>query len=146
MSTGTAYEHTDSDSLDVGLSERDGNIEGLTERGFISFIYINDGIDFEIINSSDDFVSKLTNRDNETFRNLWVSELSIHFDLNSKYIHGLLKSILLFSIDAVNHVEFGRQFINVNELVVSYKANVSPVRQLTDNINETFLDSLELLV
>jgi hypothetical protein len=70
MSTGTAYEHTDSDSLDVGLSERDGNIEGLTERGFISFIYINDGIDFEIINSSDDFVSKLTNRDNETFRNL----------------------------------------------------------------------------
>ncbi len=146
MSTRTAYEHADSGGLDVRLRERDGNIESLPESGSISFIHINDGVDFEIINSSDDFVSKLADRDNETFGNLWVSELSIHFDLNSKNIHGLLKAILLFPVDAVNHIEFGRQFINVNELVISYKTNISPVRQLTDNINQAFLDSLELLV
>jgi hypothetical protein len=70
MSTRTAYEHADSGGLDVRLRERDGNIESLPESGSISFIHINDGVDFEIINSSDDFVSKLADRDNETFGNL----------------------------------------------------------------------------
>ena len=107
MGARTSDEHTDSGGLDVCLTEGDGNVEGLTKCGFVSFIDINDGINFEIIDSSDDFVSELADRNNETFGNFRVSELSIHFNLNAKNIHGLLKSILLFAVNAVNHVEFG---------------------------------------
>ena len=108
MSTRTSDKHTDSGGLDIGLAERNGNVKCLTEGGFVSFIDVNDGINFEIIDSSDDFVPELADRDNEPFGNFRVSKLSIHLDLYSKNIHRLFKSVLLFTIDAVNHVEFRR--------------------------------------
>ena len=83
MGARTADKHADSGGLYVSLAERDGNIEGLAESSFVSLIDINDGINFEVIDSSNDLVSELADRDNKTFGNLRVSELSIQLDLNA---------------------------------------------------------------
>jgi hypothetical protein len=83
MGARTANKHADSGGLYVSFTERDGNIEGLTESSFVSFIDINDGINFEVIDSSNDLVSELADRDNKAFGDLRVSELSILLDLNA---------------------------------------------------------------
>jgi hypothetical protein len=83
MGARTADKHADSGGLYVGFAERNGNIEGLTESSFVSLIDINDGINFEVIDSSNDLVSELADRDYKTFGNLRVSELSIQLDLDA---------------------------------------------------------------
>ena len=67
MGARTTDKHANSGGLYVGFAERNGNIEGLTESSLVSFIDINDGINFEVVDSSDDFISELADRDNKAF-------------------------------------------------------------------------------
>lgn len=106
MGARTSNKHTDSGGLDVCLTKRNSNIKSLTKSGFVPLIDINDRINFKVVDSSDYLISELADRDNKSFRNFRISKLSIHFNLDSKNIHGLFKGVLLFTVDAVNHVEF----------------------------------------
>ena len=49
MSARTTDKHANSGGLDVSFTQTNGNVKGLTKGSFISFIDINDGINFEII-------------------------------------------------------------------------------------------------
>jgi len=75
MSARSSYKHTDSGGHNVGFTKRNCNIHSLSKGSFISLVDVNDGIMFDIIDSSDDFITILCQRNNKTFGNLRISKL-----------------------------------------------------------------------
>lgn len=106
MSARSSDKHADSCRHYVCLTKGNGNIQGLSEGSFISFIYINNWIWLYIIDSSDNFISTLCEWNNKSFGNLRVSQLWIQLDLHSQNCHYLLESVLFLCVDAKYHVKF----------------------------------------
>jgi len=75
MSARSTYKHANSGGHYVSFTERNSNIHGLSKSCFISFIDINDGIRFYIIDSSDYFIPILCKRNNKSFGYLRVAKL-----------------------------------------------------------------------
>jgi len=71
--------------------------------------------------------------------------LGFNFNLDSQNGHCLLESVLFFTVNTINHVQSGGEFINIDKLIVRNESYIGPIGKLSDHIDKCILDSFELL-